>query len=329
MNILYATDENYAPICGVSIYSLLDNNRNIDLNIYIIVDVTEETKKKFRDMVQKFEKKCFFIEMEEINKECISRGVPKFKGSYSTYARLFLERYLPVERVLYIDCDTLIVNDLKKLGGIDMHRYPAGAVIDITSCYSNILIDRDIQKNYYNAGVMLIDLARWTENKCSERIMKVLKELDITKTATQSDQDVINKAMGDEIFKIPLQYNEMSLTRYFTPSKTYLITGKNRQNYYSIEEIIYAKYNPVILHFAGGPGKRPWYKDSSCTSKEINLWKDYQEKTPWRLWEHPQCQDKGIKRFFRNIFLRYSPWSICYLISIKNKYKLRKMSTQI
>lgn len=325
MNILYVTDENYAPICGVSIYSLLNNNKNMEICIYIISHLTKKTKEKFIQMIYSFGVKCIFIEMDEIEKECISKGVPKYRNSYGAYARLFLEYYLPMERVLYIDCDTLIVGKLKELSTINMNNCPVGAVVDIVNSYSNVLIGHDRCHYYYNTGVMLIDLKVWRDNKCTEKIMKMMSELDISKTATGSDQDVINKAIGDKIYKLPLKYNEMSLTRYFSIKKTYFLTDKNTEDYYSSEEIKYAKNNPVIFHFAGGGGKRPWYIGSSCLKTETSLWKYNQEMTPWKDWEQPECKDNMVKRAMRTLYLRYNPWIICYVNRFLNKRKLKRL----
>ena len=46
INVVYSTDENYARHCGVSIYSLFDNNKNVDeIDVYIISNaLSKETK---------------------------------------------------------------------------------------------------------------------------------------------------------------------------------------------------------------------------------------------------------------------------------------------
>ena len=63
MNIVYSSSDSYAPIAGVSIMSLLHNNTDADeINIYMIDNnISDENKKRFENMVDKFGRKyCFY-----------------------------------------------------------------------------------------------------------------------------------------------------------------------------------------------------------------------------------------------------------------------------
>ena len=48
INILCATDNNFAPFCGIMLTSLFRNNRNNQICVYIIVDETFSQKEKQR-----------------------------------------------------------------------------------------------------------------------------------------------------------------------------------------------------------------------------------------------------------------------------------------
>ena len=63
MNIVYSSSDSYAPIAGVSIMSLLHNNTDADeINIYMIDNnISDENKKRFENMVDKFGRNIVFI----------------------------------------------------------------------------------------------------------------------------------------------------------------------------------------------------------------------------------------------------------------------------
>ena len=63
MNVVYSSSDSYAPIAGVSIMSLLHNNTDADeINIYMIDNnISDENKKRFENMVDKFGRNIVFI----------------------------------------------------------------------------------------------------------------------------------------------------------------------------------------------------------------------------------------------------------------------------
>lgn len=124
--------------------------------------------------------------------------------SKMTYARLVAPLHLPpdVSRALYIDADTLILSDLRPLWEMDLQGAVIGAVIDIDSQkHSHRLrlrpswaagfshISSGLQ--YFNAGVLLIDIARWREMRISERALEYMTANPDTPLA---DQDALNVA---------------------------------------------------------------------------------------------------------------------------------------
>ena len=44
INILCATDDNYVPYCGVMLVSLFENNKDREVNVYIMIDKALSTK---------------------------------------------------------------------------------------------------------------------------------------------------------------------------------------------------------------------------------------------------------------------------------------------
>ena len=59
MNIVYSSDDNYAQHTGVSIISLLENNKHFnEINIYIVDnDIKNENKIKLNNIANRYKRK--------------------------------------------------------------------------------------------------------------------------------------------------------------------------------------------------------------------------------------------------------------------------------
>ena len=63
MEILYSSSDSYASLTGISILSLLENNKtDEEINIYIMDNcISEENKKKLRYVVESYGKNIYFV----------------------------------------------------------------------------------------------------------------------------------------------------------------------------------------------------------------------------------------------------------------------------
>lgn len=324
MNVMYATDRNYVSICGVSVFSLLVNNQFEHINIYIFEKDLREEKERFFSLSERFDVSFKFIDVAAIEKMCIDLEIPLFRGGYMAYARLFADRYISGSRVIYLDCDTLVVGSLEELWNYDMKGQPVAAVIDCIHSLANIFIGKKENDNYFNSGVILFDYTRWKEEKCLEKIEQSLKTVDISKTATYGDQDILNHAIGDKFCKLPLNYNEMYITRYFSPQKTYTILGRNEKSYYSKLEILNARNNPYIIHYAGRELLRPWSDNTALSEREKELWLKYKNNSSWKDYENINNRVNWVILKCIHLYLKKTPFLFCWIHGVLKKYSLRR-----
>ena len=112
VRVMYATDENYAEIAGVSIESLCDTNKLInELELYIITDhVSDENKKRLQKTAEKYGRRITFIEKPDIRK-LTGTDLLTLRWSDSAFSRLYVDQvfkdYPDIDKVLYLDCDLL------------------------------------------------------------------------------------------------------------------------------------------------------------------------------------------------------------------------------
>ena len=152
------------------------------------------------------------------------------------------------ERILYLDTDTLIANSILPLFSLDMKGKAVGAVTQ-NYPYAKESIKRlnyDVNKGYFNAGVLLIDLKQRRENNVMKQsidyCVKNIEHLSLF------DQDALNVIFQDNKCELPLCYNiipaNLNSDYYYTPEH--------------LDEIKEAVYRPVIIHYASSA---PWYMD--------------------------------------------------------------------
>lgn len=277
INIVYATDDNFANVLGVSIASILKTNKNDDINFFIIEDNVSRRHKKYIENICLNSNSRLPIWIKSINvKELVNiNNLIADRGSMSQFSRLFLLTLLPsdVERIIYLDCDTLIVNDIKSLWEEALDGNVIGALLDaFPKGYRKnlILSDEDI---VINSGVMLIDLLEWKKHNIEKKLLDFIELYD--GAVPQSDQGALSGVLSKKTKVINPRFNLISL--FFDYSYSDLIKYRNPTIFYSEDEIIHALNNPVVIHFTSGfLSFRPW--ELGCSHPYYSIWWEYMER---------------------------------------------------
>ncbi len=102
------------------------------------------------------------------------------------------------DKLLYLDIDIMIANDIKQLWDIDVTDYEYAAVKEKYGCWL-------IRPDYFNAGMLLLNMARIRETG----LLKKARELIRTKKLLFADQSAIFKSTTRKKL-LPRIYNEQS-----------------------------------------------------------------------------------------------------------------------
>lgn len=279
LNVLYSSDDNYAQHMGVSIYSLLESNRDFKAIQIFVIDneISAENQKKLLQMTESFDNaKLILIPFEEWkNKLKLNM---KWNISISSYARLFVASMLPmdVNRICYLDCDMIIFDSLLDLWQTDLQGNILGAVQDSIGNTTKAAVGMKPEEKYFNAGMLLIDLNKWREKNIETACMDFISLHN--GQVVHHDQGVLNGVLKDNVFILPLKYNIMTIHYIFKLEKTMKYFGESAR-FYSENDIETAKDNPAILHFTPSFTSRPWIK--SCAHPLKNIYWDKLRQTPW------------------------------------------------
>ena len=292
--------------------------------MWLFADEIGDYEEKFTEIINRYDREITFINSSQIVENFKNRGVPTVSGGYSSYIRLASYKYLSnLNRILYIDCDTLITSDISDIYDIYLGKQAVGAVADAITSYGNISLGFRRSELYFNAGVLLINLSWWRENNLLNKAVAALERLDLNKTATSSDQDLLNYILRGYVKKIPLRYNVLIPNRIYKASYLLYIIDKNEDSYYSKREIEEAVLKPGIIHFAGNILIRPWYKNSYDPLKEewnryFNIlgWKeDFDMSANINLWRYLcicmlKFMPKPIYAFIKRYQEMFKHWKI-------------------
>ena len=262
LHLALAFDDKYVVPFYVLISSIFMNNKDKKIVIHVIVSgVTNEEKEGIVAYAARSNSEIIFY---DIDIEYVGRLVlPDNEDNYLTgaiYYRLFFPFLVPaeVERLLYIDVDTLVVGGLAELFNVNLNGKPVGAVID-TDMPARIDLGIASVEDYFNSGVLLIDIEKWKAQKITEQAFKIINE-EPERIKGYPDQDALNMALRDNWYKLEHKYN---LMRLYVPNE---VPKRQFANFLKDQKIIH--YN----------GKKPWFSD--CEHRLRHVYQQYARLSP-------------------------------------------------
>ena len=270
MHIVFCLDNNYIPYCATTIASIIANNQEKEIIFHLFVDgATDANRRKLQEWINCFEgKNIKFYNLSEADFKDFPVGNAYI--NLTTYFRLVIQDKLPdIDKVLYLDCDTIVNGDLKDLWTTEMGDYAVAGVRDRVNDSIRLYnrLRYPMCDGYVNAGVLLINLKKWRESRVFERAKKMAKAMP--EALKNHDQDIINAIYHGQILMLPFRYN---LLEYYLYVEEWLYLDRK---YYP--EIVEACKNPVIIHFC--MPQKPWHYE--CINPFREIYYKYRKMTPW------------------------------------------------
>ncbi len=280
VNVVFATNDDYACYMAVALKSLLDN-RDVEKLYDIIIleaNVTNVNKEAIASMNNSEKVSIRFINSNELYESIdTSKLFCHLHFSKEMYLRLFIPQMMPnYDKVIYLDCDTLVTGDISKLMDIDLGSNYVAAVRDyntivnfraypnVETYFSKNLKLKDIN-NYVNSGVLLINIPEMLTINMTQKIFDLL---DYYKEFLYPDQDILNIICEDRIKIIPNSWNYVVITN------TRLIQDEYFRNL--AVEFVEGIANQYVIHFLSEI--KPWKYPNMYYG---HIWWDYAKKTPF------------------------------------------------
>lgn len=303
LNILYQSNDYYSVITGVSLTSLLINNKEItDLNVYLLNDaISEVNLNKLKEVCDEYHRRLIIVDTDLIIKELKSLGVKPFKNTYTTYFKLMsIDQIVLNNGVLFaIDGDTIITKSLISLCDFDFEDHLIAATYDCTMNSYKKLIGIPLEDHFYNCGVLLINQKKWIEEGCKQKIVDhLLHERSGYYTA---DQDIINVLFRNRIRYLDLKYNFNSGFFIYGIKNSIKMYKLNNRVYNTSEEVETAQKDIHLYHCMGAMTGRPWEKGN--IHPQNDLFDHYLNCSPWRDYEKKRTNRNWIFTVQRDLYL--------------------------
>jgi len=214
INVLCATDDKYAPYCGIMLTSLFECNKDCRFIVFVFVDgcFSEANHKKFKKLEQRYDCEVNLVTIDDrllekcpVNKQ---RNVGNHEWvSKPTYYRLLSSEILPeeIQKVIYLDCDIAVVGDIKPLWNTDISGKAMAGVVDCDEEKNRIRLGLPSQYTYVNAGMALYNLEYWRQHSISTRFFEFIREHE--EELLLMDQDVVNGVLCDKMILVSERYN--------------------------------------------------------------------------------------------------------------------------
>ena len=292
MNILCATDDNYAPYCGVMLTSFLENHKAFHTEVYIVVKKRLKEEKRLKRLEERYDVKVNIVEFP-FSDITSSFPIGNRHWTIEMYYRLFAPELLPkdIDRVLYLDCDIIVDGDVSKMYFSEIKDISAIVTTDFMSIQAGNpkRLGYDERHGYFNSGMMLINISYWREHDILQRSINYIKEN--SEILFLYDQDVLNYVLHDSKKFIGIEYNFFSL--YIT-----------KMTFDSIDEnmkrgVINCK--PRIIHFIE---PKPW----TIFSYKFPLTRVWEKYCKVSLWSSPFFKELPKDKPFNYFIKRYFLW---------------------
>ena len=241
LNIVINTDNKYMQHAAAMVCSLFENNRNHHVVLHIMSgDLNQENKAFFENLSSKYENECRFYAMDN----SVLKGVKFRKNrplSYAAYYRLLMSSTLDnsISKVLYLDCDMIVLGDLSELFKLEIDEYAVAATLDNTPCSDlhRRQLHLQVGAKTFCSGIMMVNLNYWREHNVEPLLLEYAKR--DREQVIYHDQDAFNYVFKDKWFLLPPKWNRYAYSNRLP--KDVEIRQYDRYEYLR---------TPKVLHFA-------------------------------------------------------------------------------
>ncbi len=252
VNIVFVIDKNYPVYNLLTINSILRNSE-YNFQFYIIEsDIPEFVKLMM---------KLYIYTKPHGNITFLHQPIyDKWETKHEqlrpiVMTKIMIPKLIPekIKKILYLDSDLLVTDDVKQLYDIELDGKPIGMVPDCR--YPQGYLPEVFKPVYYNSGIMLLDLDMWRQENLSEVLNNYWQEnydlfVETEKGIKQfeyCDQDLINIVFAGKIKSLPQKWNVFP-------------------------DAVEDESFKGIIHYAGIVEPKPWEDDTDISLIAIRMY---------------------------------------------------------
>lgn len=286
IEVLFCCDPSFYQHLAVALISMLENNARTHFNVHLMTssrnDRLEEQLRKSLASYRNATLTIHHLSLDNYTHFFVSSHI-----RLESYLRIFAAQVLgdDIDKILYLDCDVVVLDDLRDLWATDISAYALAAAPDLYGGFRRTALGVPEDRPYVNAGVLLLNLTRWRQENLAQRLIGYIEAH--SDTLTFHDQDAINAVLHASIRVLARRWNVQAqmyrLRRHVYPD--------------AYAAIKHACSRAAIVHYAGP--EKPWRFRMSVARR--HLYFQYLRKTQWHgarlqgsAWYHqPECWLSG------------------------------------
>jgi lipopolysaccharide biosynthesis glycosyltransferase len=278
ISIIVASDNHYAILIAALLKSIDTNHKSSEhIDFHIIDDgISEGFQTKLNSIVSPDRITIKWIKSKDVVPADVVIPVDSSSFPLTAYLRIFSPFAIDkdLDKLIYLDVDTLVQADIADFWKIDLGDYTMGAILDsgkTVACewggipnYKELGLTADTK--YFNSGVMLINPKKWREQNIAQEVMASLSKYK--EHVRLADQYGLNVVFATKWLELDPKWN-----------------------WFAFQEDI----KPYIIHFLD---IKPIFTSYNSQSVYKDEFYRYLSMTPWKNYK-PQS---GYRRQLRKVF---------------------------
>ncbi len=214
--VVFAVDDNYAPFLSVALNSILTNlSINYFLKVYVLnTGLSKYNEEKIKTLAEQYSQDVDveYVDITERLNGLLDKMHVRDYYTTAIYYRIFIPSLFPeYEKIIYIDCDIVMLADISKLYNVDLQDNIVAAVheeamssYDCFGRYSEEFLDVP-KMDYFNSGLLVINTKEYKKQKIEEKFIKLMLN---HKFEVAPDQDYLNVLLKGKVKLLDVGWNK-------------------------------------------------------------------------------------------------------------------------
>lgn len=282
----------YLPHAATMLRSMLSQAGELDVHAHLLhgPSMPRDDAQRVVEMVAKA---GGTLTLHEIASDQIA-GLPAVEHAgipATMWYRIFLPELLgDVDRILYVDVDTVAVDSLAPLWETDLGDHYLAAVTNVWEPWNagyptRLGMPLEGPGAYFNSGVILMNLALMRRDDCTRRLQEWAREH--SSEIIWGDQDALNALLGSRRLALHPRWNCMNS----------ILTFPEAEEVFGADAVEEARSNPGIRHFEGPGANKPWH--ILCDPEVAQAYLSNRAQTPWPTVKRTGITPGNVLRLLR------------------------------
>lgn len=251
--VVLCCDSNYAPYAAVASYSLCKHTQHPLKLIWLMpssdVPLAEPVLSRMGEMGMR-------PMVIPVDGEIFANWSQFEHISLTSYFRLLIPDLVQEEKVIYLDCDVLVLDDLAAIFAADMKGALIGGVLDDggSSHHFEALSNND---TYINAGMMVMDLVGLRQNNFLQECIQI-----------------------QQLYSARLKYMDQCIINFYADNKKHILNARwnvqvppNWTSYKAFQSK-FEQIKPAVIHYIAA--FKPWH--GWCNPPIADVWRKYADE---------------------------------------------------